>query len=134
MSTKSLPKILGNETPAPEQTKRQNRLLVTGSLVGAVLASSCCILPLLLLTLGVSGAWISHLTVLAPYQPFFLVATFGFLGAGFWKVYWKPKVRCEEGSYCASPTSDRVLKTALWIATALVLTTLGINFLGPLFL
>ena len=106
---------------------------MTGSLIGAMLASSCCIAPLVFLTLGVSGAWISNLTALAPYQPLFLLVTFGFLGAGFWKVYRKPEDICEEGSYCASPTSDRVVKIALWIATAMVLTALGINLLGPMF-
>ena len=129
-----MPEVLGNDTPAPEKTKAQNRLLAAGGLLGAVLASSCCIAPLVLLTLGVSGAWISNLTALAPYQPIFLLATFGFLGAGFWKVYRKPKIACEEGSYCASPTSDHVVKTALWIATGLVLAALSINVLAPLFL
>lgn len=109
-------------------------LLATGGLVGALLAASCCIAPLALLTLGVSGAWIGNLTALAPYQPIFLVATFGFLGAGFWKVYSKPKVNCEEGSYCASPTSDRVVKTALWVATALVLAAIAVNVILPMFL
>src|SRR5215472_16544699 len=43
-----------------------------GGLMGAVAASSCCILPLLLFSLGVSGAWIGNLTRLAPYQPYFI--------------------------------------------------------------
>jgi mercuric ion transport protein len=103
-------------------------------MLGAVLASTCCIGPLLLLSLGVSGAWIGNLTALAPYQPYFLTATAGFLGAGFWKVYRKPKTVCAEGSYCASPRSDRVLKVALWAATALALTAVGVNWIAPLLL
>ncbi len=90
-------------------------LLATGGLIGAVLASSCCIAPLAFVTLGISGAWIGNLTALAPYQWLFVTATVGFLGAGFWTVYFKPKAACEEGSYCATPTSDRVVKTVLWI-------------------
>jgi mercuric ion transport protein len=133
MSTKTMLEVVENEIKTPEKTKARNRLLAAGSLIGAMLASSCCIVPLVLLTLGVSGAWISNLTALAPYQPLFLLATFGFLGAGFWKVYRKPKAECAEGSYCASPASDRVAKAALWSATALVLAALGINLLGPLF-
>src|SRR5258708_38748144 len=43
-----------------------------GSLVGAVAASSCCMLPLVLFMLGVSGAWIGSLVRLAPYQPYFI--------------------------------------------------------------
>ena len=133
MSTKTMLEVVENEIKAPEKTKARNRLLAAGSLIGAMLASSCCIVPLALLTLGVSGVWISNLTALAPYQPLFLLATFSFLGAGFWKLYRKPKVECAEGSYCASPASDRVAKNVLWIALALVLAALGINLLGPVF-
>src|SRR3546814_4499833 len=40
-----------------------------GSILGAIAASSCCILPLVLFSLGAGGAWIANLTALAPYQP-----------------------------------------------------------------
>jgi mercuric ion transport protein len=117
-----------------EATRKESRkrgLLATGGLVGAVLASSCCIGPLLLLSVGVSGAWIGNLTALAPYQPLFIAITVAFLAAGFWRVYRKPKVACEEGSYCASPTSNRVLQLALWVATVLAIAALSVNVLVP---
>jgi len=109
-------------------------LIAAGGVIGAILASSCCVLPLVLLTLGVSGAWMGNLTALAPYQGYFIAATLLFIGAGFWHVYWKPKKACEEGSYCASPMSDRVIKVALWFATILVALALGINFILPYFI
>jgi mercuric ion transport protein len=74
-----------------QQGAGRKRLVAAGGLIGAILASSCCIAPLLLLTLGVSGAWVGTLTALAPYQGYFIAATLAFLGAGFWYVYWKPK-------------------------------------------
>lgn len=58
-------------------------LIAAGGLIGAVQASSCCIGPLLLITLGVSGPWIGSLTVLAPYQGYFIAATLVFLAGGF---------------------------------------------------
>ena len=109
-------------------------LLVSGGLIGAILASSCCIAPLAFVMLGISGAWIGNLTALAPYQWLFIIATVGFLGAGFWTVYFKPKAACEEGSYCATPTSDRVVKTALWIGTVLFIAAVAVNLLTPLLL
>lgn len=109
-------------------------LFATGGLIGALLAASCCIAPFALLMLGVSGAWIGTLTALAPYQPIFLLLTFGFLGAGFWNVYNRPKAHCEAGSYCASATSTRVLKTTLWVSAVLVTTAIGVNVLLPLFI
>jgi mercuric ion transport protein len=42
--------------------------MAAAGLVGALAASSCCILPLVLFGLGVSGAWIGNFTQLAPYQ------------------------------------------------------------------
>lgn len=117
-----------------EQSTGRKRLIAAGGLLGAILASSCCIAPLLLLTLGVSGAWMSNLTALAPYQSYFIAATLVFLGAGYWYVYFKPTKACEDGSYCASPQSDRLVKIVLWLATALVALALGVNFILPLFL
>ena len=55
--------------------------MAAGGLLGALAASSCCIVPLTLFGLGVSGAWIGNLTWLAPYQPCFIVATLGFVEA-----------------------------------------------------
>jgi len=39
-----------------DQATARKRLAAAGGLIGAILASSCCIAPLLLVTLGVSGA------------------------------------------------------------------------------
>lgn len=123
----------GTIAPSDAGAERKG-VLAAGSLIGAILASSCCILPLLLLTLGVSGAWIGRLTALAPYQPIFLLATGGFLAAGFWAVYRRPKPICDHGSYCASPRSDRMVRLALWTATSLVGAAVGVDLLGPLLL
>ena len=111
----------------------KKRIAATGSVIGAILASSCCIVPLVLVTLGASGAWIGNLTVLEPYKPIFAAVTFVFLGIGYWQVYHKPEIACEEGSYCATPASNRIAKGALWSATILVLLALTINFWAPLF-
>lgn len=111
-----------------------NGLYPAGGLIGAIPASTCCIVPFILLTLGISGAWISHVTALAPYQPLFLIASLGFLAAGFWKVYGKPKSSCEEGSACATTRSDKGVKVALWMATLLIVSAFGMELIGPLFL
>jgi len=117
-----------------EQGTGRKRLVAAGGLIGAILASSCCIAPLLLLTLGVSGAWMGNLAALAPYQGYFIAAILVFLGAGYWYVYFKPKKACEDDSYCASPQSDRVIKVALWVATVLVVLALSVNLIVPFFL
>lgn len=111
----------------------RNQLVAAGSVLGAILASSCCIVPLVLITLGASGAWIGNLTALEPFKPIFVGVTMILLGFGFWHVYRKPKEACEDGSYCATDTSSRITKSALWIATVLVLLALTIDYWAPLF-
>ncbi len=107
--------------------------LATGSVLGAVLASSCCIGPLVLVSLGVSGAWIGNLTALEPLKPYFLATTLVLLGLGFWQVHFRKKPACEEGSYCARPESGLVTKTALWIATILVALAATVDLWAPWF-
>src|SRR5882724_10772491 len=112
---------------------RQN-LLAAGGLLGALAASSCCILPLMLFGLGVSGAWIGNFTRLAPYQPWFIAATMAFLGYGYWLVYRSSKVACADGEVCARPLPNRIVKTGLILATILVGAALGFDLIAPLFL
>lgn len=112
---------------------RRKGWFAAGGVLGAILASSCCIVPLVLVTLGVSGAWIGNLTALEPHKPYFAAVTVVLIGLGFWHVYFKPKAACEGGSYCARSESSRLTKTALWVATVLVLFAITINWWAPLF-
>jgi len=122
------------ETETPESTDRsRGRLLAAGGIFGALVASSCCVAPLVLVTLGISGAWIGSLTALEPYKPYFLLATALFLAGGFWHVYFRPKRVCVDGSYCARPASSRITKSALWIATVLALLSATVSLWAPLF-
>ena len=53
------------------ELKTSRGALAAGGLA-AILASTCCLGPLVLVALGVSGAWIGNLTALEPYRPVFL--------------------------------------------------------------
>src|SRR5437868_8755726 len=99
--------------------QRGQQLTAAGGLVAALAASSCCILPLILFSLGVSGAWIGNFTRLAPYQPWFIAATMALLGYGYWLVYRSTRVACAEGQSCARPLPNRIVKTGLILATIL---------------
>jgi mercuric ion transport protein len=87
--------------------QRGQRLMAAGGLLAALAASSCCVLPLVLFSLGVSGAWIGNFTQLAPYQHCFIVATIAFLGIGYWLVYRSSKLACTDGGACAHPLPNR---------------------------
>jgi mercuric ion transport protein len=122
---------LSRLTSAQEPLK--SSVAAAGGLIAAVLASSCCIVPLLLVMLGVSGTWIGNLRALEEYQPIFVVITLGFLGFGFWQVYFKSKRDCASDAACSRPLPNTLVKTILWLATTLVALTLTIDYWAPLF-
>ena len=109
---------------------RGSMLAAVAAVSGAFGAAACCILPLALFTLGVTGAWIGALTALAPYQPAFLAIAVGGLAYGFHRVYRRPKVVCGADG-CARPFPQRAVKTALWAATALVVAAAIYPYLAP---
>jgi mercuric ion transport protein len=89
--------------------------------------------PLVLFGLGVSGAWIGNLTRLAPYQPYFIAATAGCLGGGYWLMYRSRKMACADGQVCGRPLPNRTVKAGLVLATILVSAAVAFDFLAPLF-
>lgn len=116
-----------------ERTKRT--IFTSGSVLGALVMSSCCIVPLVLFSVGVTGAWLGNLTALYPYKWFFFVPTAGFVAAGFYMVYRKPRAtECAPQASCAAPTADRINKIVLWSATVLVFAALAFPYVAPTFL
>jgi len=105
--------------------------LVTGGLA-ALLASTCCLGPLVLIMLGFSGAWIGNLTLLEPYRPIFISAA---LVAMFfaWRRIFRPVENCKPGEVCAIPQVRTTYKLIFWVVGALVLVALGFPYVLPLF-
>ena len=95
------------------------RLFSAGALASAIAASICCIGPVALAVLGLGGG--ALLLRVEPYRPYLLAATAMFLGAAFYLTYRRPAVEdCASDSACPSTASRRGQKTALWIATLIV--------------
>lgn len=113
------------------ESRRGPALLAVSGLLGALAASSCCIVPLALLGLGVSGAWIGSLTQLAPYHHCFIVATIALLGTGHWLVYRSRYLACSDGEACAQSLPNWLVKAALIVATILVMAVLGFDLIEP---
>ena len=113
---------------------RTQKFLAAGGVIGALAASSCCIVPLVLFGLGVSGAWIANLTRLAPYQPYFIAATIACLAGGYGLLYRSRKRACTDGQICARPLSNRVVTSGLILATILVIGALALDVIAPLLL
>lgn len=105
--------------------------LLTGGLA-AILASTCCLGPLLLLALGISGAWIGNLTRLEPYRPYFIGAAVVALFFAYRRI-WRPAAACRPEQACALRPVNRVYKSLFWIVVALVVIALGFPFAAPWF-
>jgi len=106
-------------------------LFVVVGVLGALAASSCCLAPLALFALGVSGAWISNLTQLAPYQPYFIAGAVGCLGAGYWLVSRSRQIPCADGEACSRRLPNQMDKTGLLLAAVLVAGALALDLLAP---
>jgi mercuric ion transport protein len=100
--------------------------------LAAILASACCLGPLVLVTLGIGGAWVSNLTALDPYRPVFIGAA---LVAMFfaWRRIYRPVEDCKPGEVCAIPQVRSTYKAIFWIVGALVLVALAFPYVLPLF-
>ncbi|QJC81562.1 mercuric ion transporter MerT [Pseudomonas umsongensis] len=105
--------------------------LVAGVLA-AILASTCCLGPLVLIALGFSGAWIGNLTVLEPYRPIFIGGALIALFFAYRRVF-RPQHACKPGETCAIPQVRTTYKLLFWVVTALVLVALGFPYILPLF-
>lgn len=107
------------------------KALLAGGLA-AILASACCLGPLVLILVGISGAWISHLTALEPYQPVFVVAALVALYFA-WREIWRPAPACEPGQVCAIPLVKRAYEVLFGAVVALLVLALGFPLIAPWF-
>lgn len=105
--------------------------LIAGGMA-AILASTCCLGPLVLITLGFSGAWISNLTVLEPFRPIFIGAALVALFFAGRKIF-RPVSACKPGEVCAIPQVRTTYKVIFWVVVVLVLVALGFPYIAPFF-
>ncbi len=106
--------------------------LIAGILAG-ITASACCIGPLVLLTLGISGSWISNFSALEPLRPIFIGVTAIFLGLTFRTLYLAPQ-RCDINTPCANPNYLRKQRIIFWIVTFAVIAIITFPWYGPILL
>ena len=124
------------DNKATKSYKATKKIIVTGGLFGAIAASTCCVLPVILFALGISGAWISNLVSLARYKPFFIVLSLVFVGTGFWMVYFKPNISIPkiQSTSCYRPFSEKTIKTMLWFSVIIILIVFLIPYIAPFLL
>lgn len=126
-------RLAGSVMNSPNHDLSQ-RLLAGGGVLGALAASSCCLVPLALFGIGVGGAWIGYLTRLAPYQPYFLGVAAVCLGLGYRLRYRSRRVVCAEDEMCARPFPSRIVTMGFVVAGVLIVAVLALDLLAPFLL
>jgi mercuric ion transport protein len=104
-----------------------------GAVLTAIGASVCCIGPLVLLSLGIGGAWVSTLTSMEAVRPFFLIATLVFIGLAFRKLFLLPD-GCETGEACATPSVKRNQRVLFWVSSIFLIGLLAFPWYAPFFI
>ena len=106
------------------------------SLIAGVLAalgaSACCLGPLLLVTMGLGGAWVGSLRYFEPFQPVLVLVTLACFGWAFRRLYIEPR-RCKPGDVCAVPAVPRRQRIVFWIVAVIVAAILTFPLYASLF-
>jgi mercuric ion transport protein len=105
---------------------RRGALLAGG--IAAILASTCCLGPLLLVAIGFSGAWIGNLTVLEPYRPIFIGAALVALFFAHRSIF-RPREACNPGEVCAVPQVKTAYKVIFWTVATLVVVAIAFPYI-----
>lgn len=100
--------------------------------VAAILASACCLGPLVLVSVGLGGAWVSNLQMLEPFRPAFIAAALIALFFA-WKRIYRAPAACAPGDVCAVPAARQGYKAVFWVVAALVLIALAFPYVVPFF-
>ena len=104
---------------------------VLAGVAAAIGASACCAGPLLLVILGVGGAWGSRLVALEPLQPYFVAAALTFFGFAFYRLY--RQEACAPDEVCAVSAVRRRQRVIFWIVSAFAAILMSFPLYAPLF-
>ena len=106
--------------------------LVAG--LGAVVASSCCVIPLGLSALGAGASGLGGLEAVAMWRaPLLSVSALAIVGG--WGAWWlKRPVACASDASCASHTRSRATLALLLCASTAVIAAASWSYIDPMLL
>ena len=107
---------------------------LVGGALAAIVASACCLGPFVLVTVGISGAWISNLAAFEPYRPYAIGVALVCMALAYRRIYSAPAPEaCEPGTLCAVPQTRRIYKVMFWVVSAMVLIALVFPYTARVF-
>ena len=115
-------------------TDTSKKLPLVGGVIAGIGASLCCVGPLVVLALGMGGAWVSSLTALEPYRPLFVVLAAAALAAAYWQIFIRPRrVECCDEKICSRPAVKGGYRLGFWLVAAFVSLSVTSPYLIPFF-
>ena len=113
------------------ESRPERAALAAGGLA-ALAAGACCLGPLALVSIGVTGSWLAYLPRLEPYRPLFLGAAV--LALAFaWRRIYRPAAECKPGEVCAIPHVKRGYRFGFWSVAAMLVVMFVYPYFAPLF-
>lgn len=126
------PRAVEGQTHGVHAGRKESAALAVGA-VSALLVGSCCVVPLVLITMGLGGAWLANLTALEPYRPLFALGALASLAFAWMRIYHSAN-ECKPGEICAAPTIRGRYKIGFWLVAALLVLMFGFPYIAPLLL
>ena len=125
------PRLSTDSEPKGAATAAESAALAAGG-IAALLAGVCCVVPFVLVSVGLGGAWLANLQAFAPYRPFFIGVAVAALGAAAWRIY-RPTATCKPGEICSVSRVKRSYRIGFWSIAAILLVMVAFPYAAPLF-
>jgi mercuric ion transport protein len=94
-------------SPAPETAS------IIAGVASALGASTCCVLPLVAVSIGLGGAWIAQMRELERFFPIFIGVAIAAFAYAFYRLYLKP-APCAPATACATSSTRRNQRIVFW--------------------
>jgi mercuric ion transport protein len=125
------PRLSTDSEPKSAATAAESAALAAGG-IAALLAGVCCVVPFVLVSVGLGGAWLANLQAFAPYRPLFIGVAVAALGAAAWRIY-RPTATCKPGEICSVSRVKRSYRIGFWSIAAILLIMVAFPYAAPLF-
>ena len=105
----------------------KNKFVTSGSIIASVLASVCCIGPLLLVGFDIGS--FAFFASFNAFRPYLILASVLLLVAAFYLAYRKREIKCEDGS-CKIESAGKWNKISVWFTVIIVAGFIAFPYLG----
>ncbi len=121
-----------SDVPNPNTGVAGGSLAAIGAItgLGAIAASSCCVVPLILASVGAGAGIFGILEFLAPWRIPLLIVSGAGVAAG-WFAWWRNRRIACEVSACAPHSRSQAPLILLVLASLVIMAAVGWNYLEP---